>query len=284
MALEDIVGKIVEGKDGSYGPRSEYKLDNLGEVYSTVNELKGLDTSSVEGQGKYKKLTGVDVSFLRVGEGEVLKKGVVNNLNSYLGAYVDRHYDKVLNDVDERVKLNMAFSLVPQTDAKSDEKYNKTRSTLRTAREKIDLIDKNPNEYLLQRAKEIGLPESMLGVLIESAEEILQIGKGHYIGVGSRAIQEYGVNDYLLATMKHLKSLESVGKELETKYNDELQKANPESEGALAKFRSENKSFGELSKIVPDLQLRGALVSSVTESAYRSYESKKKEAEKKDKD
>ncbi len=202
MALDDILGGLsVKDSNGKVKVNSSYDAERLVDAYEGLKELDGLNLSTSEGLQKYVDLTGDDSKAYSEGMINKRKEMRIAGGNEDLSKYVEEHFSKVIDGLDEDVQASIGYTFCPNKDSSANHtQYNATRKVVHEKREILNMIAKDPERYFaVQMANQSPLMQRYLAMDIGG---FLEIEKDDSSRTAMLAIQGYGANKFLGVSKK----------------------------------------------------------------------------------
>lgn len=224
MTLDNLLSNLTKRKNGERNTNPKYDSKLFSGVAKGLGELEKIDITTVEGLKKYTILTGDDPSKYSQEEIKYRKDIRSEGGQSDLSAYVTKHFNNILGELNKETQIDLGFRYCPEKDIKEKyEKYNTTRKIVSNAKKTLEKIRDNPQEYLTnQMKKESPL---MIDYIIRYKEEFMQIKQKEAQINGQLAIAHYDASKFLKLTKQNLdkqvkileKKSEEIGKAIKTK-------------------------------------------------------------------
>jgi len=197
MTLDEILGNLTVEKDGKREINDKYIPELIVSAGDSLSELEKADIETGEGLAVYEKITG-DNSAQYSPEELNFKKGIrLKGGREDLGGYVNRHFDNLIDELEEPIQVNLAYTYCPTKDITSDEatEFNQARKIISDAREKLQKIKENPEAYLTEEIKN----ESplMARYLSRYAKEFLEFEESEAQRKAVLSIQGYNAAKFL---------------------------------------------------------------------------------------
>jgi len=204
MALEDILGKLSTIKDGKQKVSDKYASQTLYEATVGLEELRKTNLDSKEGLAAYKTITGEDPVKYTYRTLDSRKNMRLQGGQKDLGAYIDNHFGKIVDELDEQTKINLAYSFCPIKDISGDKAktYNPVRKTISDAKERIKKIKETPDAYLIEAIKKE--TPLMATYISRFREEFFEVEQMEAQQTAVLAIQKYKATSFINDTRKYL--------------------------------------------------------------------------------
>jgi len=279
MALEGILEKLSVEKDGEFKASDKYDSQVLYGASEGLSELDKTNLDSKEGLANYKTLTRDNPSKYSHQKLTFRKDMRLRGGQEDFGAYVDKNFEKIIDELEEPIQTSIAYKYCPTKDVSGDKAkpYNETRKTVSDAKETIKKINEKPDEYIKEEMeKETPL---MAKYIARYAEEFLEIEKSEAQYGAVQAIQKYKALKFITDTRKHLigQSTELREKEsaLQNAITEKLKSARGLTSEARAKLISEEyKQLEKLSEDYIDVELGNKLTNETVSNAIEAIKGK----------
>ncbi len=279
--LEKILGGITK-KLGQPGANPKYESGTLVGASDYLKEFSEIDTSTTEGQKKYKEMTGSSVKGIFASDVKLTKKQIIDGVREGFDDYVDHHMPSIIEGIGKEMQGRIGYAFCPSEKSKS-EPYEAARKVVHTSKEKIEKIESDPEKYIKEEIAKA--PDFMKGIVGRFPDEVRKIASMNAQRKALGAIEEYGAGTFVGETYASQLSAEKVMNdreaELEKERADLLKNMNLslDAEGEANYFapiaKKEIALKEERSKLVSPKELRETIL----ETALATIKAKEKPAE-----
>jgi hypothetical protein len=202
MTLDKVLGHLTKTENGKRIVNSIYASEFLTESSGKLAELEESDITTIEGLEAYSTLTGDDPSKYSQEKTEFRKKARLSGGQSDLSGYVNKHFNEIVDELDETTQTRLGFQYCPKNEAEGSHKpYNATTSIVRGHKETIRKIKENPAEYTENEIRNES--QEMKHYIIRFTQEFLDIDKREAERNALLTISHYGAGRFLRVTKQH---------------------------------------------------------------------------------
>lgn len=228
MTLDKLLGNLTKTENGKRNVNPIYVSEFLTGATNKLLELEKLDITTTNGLNAYSALTGDDPTKHSQKIAELRKQARLIGGQADLSNYVDKHFNKIIEELDETTQINVGFQYCPEKNIEGNHKpYNTVRTIVTNTKEELQAIKEDPEKYINNILKK----ESpiMIHYITRFTDEFLNIKQEEAKRNSALAIAHYDAGKFLRMTKQHFdtqnKAIQKEQEDFETTIKTKIEMA-----------------------------------------------------------